>query len=272
MPKNTDPPLPVVRIGEIPCEDHPRRWLVEALWGASSVGVIGGAPKCLKTWLGLDLALSVATGTAVPGQVRRPRTGPRPRLPRRGRPAGRPPARRGHGRAPRLGASRGPDPRDHRPHAPAGPRPRPPATLRDRPAAAATAAPVGSAGAVARPRRERRRRSGRAVGLHPRPAAGTRPVGDPRPPHAEERGRGRGRRPNPSRLRRPPRLRRLEPLPPPHQGPPDLVQRTPGRPRFAPGVPPTGCATTPRRPTWRSLRTSQPPRHNPAFPTRCSHF
>ena len=62
-----DPPLPVVRVGDIPSQDHPQRWLVEQLWGASSVGVIGGAPKCSKTWLGLDLALSVATGTACLG-------------------------------------------------------------------------------------------------------------------------------------------------------------------------------------------------------------
>jgi hypothetical protein len=59
--------LPVVRIGQIPLEDRGPRWLVEELWGDSSVGVIGGAPKCSKTWLGLDLALSVATGTACLG-------------------------------------------------------------------------------------------------------------------------------------------------------------------------------------------------------------
>jgi len=70
------PPLPVVRVGEIPCEDHAHRWLVEQLWGESSVGVIGGAPKCSKTWLGLDLALSVATGTACLGKYAVPRAGP----------------------------------------------------------------------------------------------------------------------------------------------------------------------------------------------------
>lgn len=63
-----DPPLPVVRIGEIPTEENAPRWLVEPLWGAASVGVIGGAPKCSKTWLGLDLALSVATGTPCLGR------------------------------------------------------------------------------------------------------------------------------------------------------------------------------------------------------------
>jgi hypothetical protein len=76
MTKSPDSPLPVVRIGEISCEDRPQRWLVEQLWGVSSVGVIGGAPKCLKTWLGLDLALSVATGTACLGRYAVPEPGP----------------------------------------------------------------------------------------------------------------------------------------------------------------------------------------------------
>lgn len=70
------PPLPVVRVAEIPREDQPRRWLVDQLWGDSSVGLIGGAPKCSKTWLGLDLALSVATGTACLGKYAVARPGP----------------------------------------------------------------------------------------------------------------------------------------------------------------------------------------------------
>ena len=69
-------PLPVVRVGEIPREDNAQHWLVEQLWGGSSVGVIGGAPKCSKTWLGLDLALSVATGTACLGKYAVPEPGP----------------------------------------------------------------------------------------------------------------------------------------------------------------------------------------------------
>jgi len=75
MPAPCDP-LPVVRVGEIPSEGSSHRWLVEELWGDSSVGVIGGAPKCSKTWLGLDLALSVATGTACLGKYAVPRAGP----------------------------------------------------------------------------------------------------------------------------------------------------------------------------------------------------
>jgi len=76
MPAVNDQLLPVVRIGDIPCEDQAQRWLVEQLWGDSSVGVIGGAPKCAKTWLGLDLALSVATGTPCLGTFAVPRPGP----------------------------------------------------------------------------------------------------------------------------------------------------------------------------------------------------
>jgi AAA domain len=68
--------LPVVRVGEISSEQSTRRWLVEGLWGARSVGVIGGAPKCAKTWLGLDMALSVATGTACLGKYAVPEPGP----------------------------------------------------------------------------------------------------------------------------------------------------------------------------------------------------
>lgn len=67
--------LPVVRVDQIAREENAQRWLVESLWSESSVGVIGGAPKCAKTWLGLDLALSVATGTACLGRYVVPRPG-----------------------------------------------------------------------------------------------------------------------------------------------------------------------------------------------------
>jgi hypothetical protein len=76
MPVSADQSLPVVRVGEIKSEESAQRWLVEGLWGASSVGVIGGAPKCAKTWLGLDMALSVATGTACLGKYAVPESGP----------------------------------------------------------------------------------------------------------------------------------------------------------------------------------------------------
>ena len=67
MPAAENQLLPFVRISDLPHDQQAQRWLVEQLWSDSSVGVIGGAPKCSKTWLGLDLALSVATGTACLG-------------------------------------------------------------------------------------------------------------------------------------------------------------------------------------------------------------
>jgi hypothetical protein len=54
----------VIRAAEIPLEEAPRRWLIEGLWGAASVGIVGGTPKSLKTWTSLEMAVSVATGTA----------------------------------------------------------------------------------------------------------------------------------------------------------------------------------------------------------------
>ena len=76
MPVTSDQVLPVVRVGELPNEELAERWLVEELWCAQSVGVIGGAPKCAKTWLGLDMALSVATGTPCLGKYAVPEPGP----------------------------------------------------------------------------------------------------------------------------------------------------------------------------------------------------
>lgn len=48
MPLAIEDELPVVRVGEIAEPNSGQRWLVDGLWGASSVGVIGGAPKCAK--------------------------------------------------------------------------------------------------------------------------------------------------------------------------------------------------------------------------------
>jgi RecA-family ATPase len=76
MTKVHEPALSVVRIGQIVREENTQRWLIDPLWGASSVGVIGGAPKCSKTWLALDMALSVATGTACLNQYAVPEAGP----------------------------------------------------------------------------------------------------------------------------------------------------------------------------------------------------
>ena len=55
--------LPVVPASELDEREPERRWLIEQLWARAGVGIIGGAPKLGKSWLGLDLAVSVASGT-----------------------------------------------------------------------------------------------------------------------------------------------------------------------------------------------------------------
>lgn len=40
-----------------------QRWLIEGLWGAEAVGIIGGEPKCCKSFLALDMAVAVASAT-----------------------------------------------------------------------------------------------------------------------------------------------------------------------------------------------------------------
>lgn len=50
------------RAVELGTRPEEQRWLVEQLWGAEAVGVIGGEPKCGKSFLALDLAVAVASG------------------------------------------------------------------------------------------------------------------------------------------------------------------------------------------------------------------
>lgn len=69
--------LRVVRAAEIrerAADEH--RWLVEPLWGAGAVGIIGGAPKTCKTWLALEMAVAVASGQPCLGRFCVPRPGP----------------------------------------------------------------------------------------------------------------------------------------------------------------------------------------------------
>jgi hypothetical protein len=57
-------PLPTVPVFAIDPQPEAAQWLVQDLWGACAVGVIGGAPKACKSMMALDLAVSVASGTA----------------------------------------------------------------------------------------------------------------------------------------------------------------------------------------------------------------
>ena len=53
------PVQPAWRLAEAP---EQRRWLVDQLWSEEAVGIIGGEPKCCKSFLALDLAVAVAAG------------------------------------------------------------------------------------------------------------------------------------------------------------------------------------------------------------------
>jgi len=55
--------LPVVRAANLDEPDPARRWLIEPLWIQGGVGTIGGLPKSCKSWMGLDVVVSVASGT-----------------------------------------------------------------------------------------------------------------------------------------------------------------------------------------------------------------
>ena len=52
--------LPVVPASELESETAQKPWLIEQLWLREAVGIVGGPPKLLKTWLALEMAVSVA--------------------------------------------------------------------------------------------------------------------------------------------------------------------------------------------------------------------
>lgn len=51
-------------------------WLVEEIWPEQGVGFLGGRPKSCKSWLALEIALSVASRTPLLGRYAVPRGGP----------------------------------------------------------------------------------------------------------------------------------------------------------------------------------------------------
>jgi hypothetical protein len=51
-------------------------WLIEKLWQAQAVGFLGSPPKHFKTWLAMEMAVSVASGTPCLGSFPVPTPGP----------------------------------------------------------------------------------------------------------------------------------------------------------------------------------------------------
>src|SRR5262249_44341734 len=54
--------LPVEPAWRLAEEAPELRWLVSDLWSFDAVGIVGGEPKCCKSFLALDLAVAVAAG------------------------------------------------------------------------------------------------------------------------------------------------------------------------------------------------------------------
>lgn len=56
------PGLPVSRACDLLDRSAESSWLVEGLWAEQAVGILGGEPKCCKSFLALDMAVAVASG------------------------------------------------------------------------------------------------------------------------------------------------------------------------------------------------------------------
>lgn len=75
--KQSVQPLPILRVSEIEPPPPGTPWLIENIWLAAGVGLLGGQAKVCKTYLAAELSLAVATGlhalgrypTLLPGPV-----------------------------------------------------------------------------------------------------------------------------------------------------------------------------------------------------------
>jgi hypothetical protein len=67
--------LPVEPAYRLAARAAEQRWLITGLWSEQAVGIIGGEPKCCKSFLALDLAVAVASGTPCLRHFAVPRSG-----------------------------------------------------------------------------------------------------------------------------------------------------------------------------------------------------
>jgi len=67
--------LPVEQAHRLKDCPEQERWLIEDLWADEGVGIIGGEPKCCKSFLALDMAVSVASQRSCMRQFRVVRSG-----------------------------------------------------------------------------------------------------------------------------------------------------------------------------------------------------
>lgn len=60
--------LSILQVADIAPRAPGQDWLIDKLWARAAVGFVAGAPKACKSWLALDMAVSVASGTACLGR------------------------------------------------------------------------------------------------------------------------------------------------------------------------------------------------------------
>jgi len=65
----------VQRASQLSAAGPQTQWLVEGLWSDQAVGILGGEPKCCKSFLALDVAVCVASGAPCLRQFPVRRTG-----------------------------------------------------------------------------------------------------------------------------------------------------------------------------------------------------
>jgi hypothetical protein len=68
--------LPVTRASELPVCPPDHAWLIHDLWADQAVGIVGGEPKCGKSFLALDMVVSVAAGVPCLRRFPAARSGP----------------------------------------------------------------------------------------------------------------------------------------------------------------------------------------------------
>jgi hypothetical protein len=70
-------PFPVVRPADLrTATASTTPWLIDQLWTAQAVGIIGGTPKSYKTWMALEMAVAVASGSPCLATFAVPSPGP----------------------------------------------------------------------------------------------------------------------------------------------------------------------------------------------------
>ena len=62
--------LPYLKATELEDKAREASWLIDGLWSEEAVGILGGEPKCCKSFLSLDMAVAISSGQPCLGRYR----------------------------------------------------------------------------------------------------------------------------------------------------------------------------------------------------------